>query len=149
MKNSLILAEILFMLSLIAHFGISFLAILKITEYIRVFRGVSAVILALFTAILMEVIPIIIFLTGYTPTDVDPARSFIINYDLWPAIIVTEFTSVLILAVMTTGMSPVEDELIYEEALDLLTELMRKIKEEKSEVREPEELTSKTVGNSS
>ncbi len=148
-NNTQILAEILFILSLIAHFGISFLAMLKITKYIGVFRGANAAILAVLTAILMEVIPIIIFLTGYTPTDVDPARSFIINYDLWPAIIVTEVTSVLILAVVTTGMSPIEDEVIYDEALDLLTELMRRIKEEKSEVREREELTSRTVGSSS
>jgi hypothetical protein len=81
------------------------LAILKTINYVGVFRGVSAVILALLTAILIEVIPMIILLTGYTPTDVDPARSFIINYELWPAIIVTEATYVLILGIMIMRIS--------------------------------------------
>jgi len=125
MNNSVILAEILLMLSLLSSFGISFLMFLEIIKHVGVFRGANAVILAVLIAILIEVIPIIIFLTGYTPTDVDPAQSFIINYDLWPAIIVTKVTSVLILAVVTTGMSPIEDEFIEEDKEDLKTESNR------------------------
>jgi hypothetical protein len=66
-------------------------------------------------------------------------------------IIIVEVTFALILIVVIIAKSSDEDELIYEEALDLLIELMRKIKEEKSEVidsaeniRKPTAVNSKT-----
>jgi hypothetical protein len=120
-NNTQILAEALFTLSLLSSFGISFLMFLEIIKHVGVFRGANAVILSVLIAILMEVIPIIIFMTGYTPTDVDPTRSFIINYDLWPAIIVTEVTYVLILGIMIIRISLNEDEFFEADKAELQT----------------------------
>lgn len=143
MNNSLILAEILLMLATTSTLILYFLMFLEMVNQLGVFHGAKAVIVAASSAILLKAIPLILILTGYASTDVEPIRSFLIPDALWPSIIVVEVTFALILIVVTIAKSSDEDELIYEEALDLLTELMRKIKEEKSEVTDSEENTRK------
>ena len=115
-----------------------FLMFLEIVNQLGVFHGAKAVILAASSAILLKAIPLILILTGYASTDVEPIRSFLIPDAYWAPIIIMDATVVLILIVVTIAKSSDEDELIYEEALDLLIELMRKIKEEKSEVIDSE-----------
>jgi len=151
MNNSLIIAEILFMLAMTSSLAIYFLMFLEIFNCFGVFHGAKAVIVAALSAFLLKATPLILLLAGYTPTDVEPIRSFLIPDALWPPLIVVEVTFALILLVVISAKSSDEDELIYEEALDLLIELMRKIKEEKSEVidsaeniRKPTAVNSKT-----
>jgi hypothetical protein len=139
MNNSLILAEILFMLAMTSTLVMYFLMFLEMVNHVGVFHGAKAVIVAASSAILLKAIPLILILTGYASTDVEPIRSFLIPDAFWAPIIVMEAIFVLILIVVTMPLSPDEDELIYEKALDLLAELMRKIKEEKSEVIDSEE----------
>jgi hypothetical membrane protein len=121
----------------------------EMVEHFGVFHGAKAVIVAASTAILLEVTPIIVMLARYTPTEVDPIRSVFIPNALWGPIIVVELTFVLILIVVIATKSPAEDELIYEEALDLLTELVQRTRNQKSGVIESEEDTRKTASSGS
>jgi len=146
MNNSLILAEILLTLAMTSTLVLYLFMFLEILNQVGVFHGAKAVIVAASSAILMKAIPLILILTGYASTDAEPTGSFLIPDAYWAPIIIMDVTVVLILIVVTSAKSSDEDELIYEEALDLLTELMRKIKEEKSEVIDSEEDTRKAAG---
>ena len=112
---SLILAEILFTSALICFGGFDFLMILESMKHRSTYRGLSSIVLSLFISILMITVPLTILLVGYTPTEVDPIRRWIIDYPLWPSIIVINITSALVLGVVTVTVRPIEDEFLNDD----------------------------------
>ena len=151
MNNSVIFTEILLMLATTSTLVLYFLMFLEMVNQVGVFHGAKAVIVAASSAILLKAIPLIPILTGYASTDAEPIRSSLIPDAYWAPIIITDAVVVLILIVVTSVKPSDEDELIYEEALDLITELMRKTKKDKSgvidsaeNIRKPTAVNSKT-----
>ncbi|MHC4680391.1 MAG: hypothetical protein ACYTEK_17020 [Planctomycetota bacterium] len=149
-NHTVILAETLLLLVVMSSFGIYFLIILEILRQGGVFRGKNAVILSLLISTIIATGPIPLMLIPHTPTDVEPARHFIIDHSLWASWIVAVETCVFIFFIVAvTLVSGEKQQFLDDDEVDLLKKSMGKPTNEKSRVRESEEVTSRAADSSS
>lgn len=85
---NLILSEVLLITFLMSIFGIYFLIILEISRIDGFFQGIKGVFLSLLFPTSMITGSILIFRTGYYPEDVIPQPNMILDYSLWPALMI-------------------------------------------------------------